>query len=151
MFIWKDTAKQAHVESIGTLEVTKDFNQKALFEATPKLARYWKSWSQNNFDRYGIEIMIDSMKKDGTQSLMVISRGVDKYVTELAVDHTKSVRCDEASSSTGKLVAKKKKGQYSLKRLHLRHQPCRSNNEIGRIYHPFQGLMMTIAAIFRIR
>ena len=38
-------------------------------------------------------------------SIPVISRGVDKYVTEFAVDHTKPVHVDEAPSSTGKLVA----------------------------------------------
>ena len=45
------------------------------------------------------------MKKDGTQSRMVISRGVGKYVTELAVDHTKTIHYVGASSSTEKLVA----------------------------------------------
>ena len=48
---------------------------------------------------------IGSMQKDGTQSRMAISRGVGKYVTEFAVDHTKPFHYDEASSSTGQLVA----------------------------------------------
>ena len=57
-----------------------------------------------HFDRYGIEIKIDSVQEDQTQSWL--SAGcVDKYVTELAVDHTKPTHFDEAPSSTGKFVA----------------------------------------------
>ena len=61
---------------------------------------------------YGIEIKIGSVKKDGTRCCMVISRGVDKYVTELAADHTKPIHYDEASSSTGKLVAIKQRTEH---------------------------------------
>ena len=51
------------------------------------------------------------MQKDRTQSWMVISRGVGKYVTELAVDHTKPFHYDEASSGTGQLVAMEERRQ----------------------------------------
>ena len=37
------------------------------------------------FDRYGIQIKIDSLKKEETQSWMVSSRRVDKYLTELRI------------------------------------------------------------------
>ena len=56
------------------------------------------------FDRRGIEIKIDSMQKDGTQSCMVISKGVDKYVTELAEENKKLIHDEEASSSTRQLL-----------------------------------------------
>ena len=59
------------------------------------------------FDRYGIVLKIDPMNKDGTQSWMVISRSADKHVTELAVDHTRSIHYDEASSNTEKLAGRK--------------------------------------------
>ena len=39
-------APQAHVKNFRILEVTKDPSRKDLFEATPKLVRYWMSWSQ---------------------------------------------------------------------------------------------------------
>ena len=66
------------------------------------------------FDRYKIEIKIDSGQEDGTQSWMVISRCVDKYVTELAVHQTKPIHYDEASSSKEKHVAIKQ-GTEQLK------------------------------------
>ena len=61
------------------------------------------------FDHYGIVLKIDTMNKDGTQSWMVISRSADKYVTEFAVDHTRSIHYDEASSNTEKLAASKQR------------------------------------------
>ena len=82
--------------------MTKDLNRKDLFEAT-------RSHDHKHFDRHGIEIKFGSMEKDGTQSWVVISRGVGKCVTEFAVDHRKPSHCDEASSSTEKSVAIKQR------------------------------------------
>ena len=62
-----------------------------------------------HFDRYGIEIKIDSVQEDGTQSWMVLSSGFHKYVNDLAVDHTKLILCDEPSSSTEKFVPMKQR------------------------------------------
>ena len=36
---------------------------------------------------------------------MVIGRGTERYVTELALDHTEPMRVDERTQSTQKLVA----------------------------------------------
>ena len=58
-----------------------------------------------HFDRYGTEINIGSMMTDGTQSWVVINRDIDKYVTELALAHTKPIHYDAASTSTEKPVA----------------------------------------------
>ena len=136
MFIWKDMTQHAHVENIRILEVTNDLNRKDLFEANTKMGPILEVIVTKHVDRYGIEIKIDSMKKGGgTQSWVVTSRGVDKNVMGLAVDRTKPIHYDEASSSTEKFVAIKQynRGQTCFKRLHLRHQFCRSNNEIGRM------------------
>ena len=51
------------------------------------------------------------MQKDGTQSWMVISRSVDKYVTGLSEENKKPIHCEEASSSTEKLVAMEQREQ----------------------------------------
>ena len=41
------------------------------------------------------------MQKDGTQSWMVITRSVGKYVTELSEKNQKPIHYEEASSRTG--------------------------------------------------
>ena len=51
------------------------------------------------------------MQKDGTQSWIVISRSVKKYVTELLEEHQKPIHCEEVPYRTGQLVAMKQKGQ----------------------------------------
>ena len=43
-------------------------------------------------NRYGIEMRIDSLVQDGSQSWVVISRGVERQVTELSLDCTEPVR-----------------------------------------------------------
>ena len=62
-------------------------------------------------ERYGIQVKIDSMPNDGTQSWIVISRGIKKYVTELPEENKKPIHYEEVASSTGKLVAIKQQEQ----------------------------------------
>ena len=81
------------------------------------------SQDDKQFDRRGIEIKMDFMQKDGTQSWMVSSRDVGRHVTELSEEN--ALRRD---------VFK-----------HWDHWLYRSNNEIGRIHPSFQGLITTIA------
>ena len=50
------------------------------------------------YELYGIEVKIDSLKKDGTKSWVVISRSIVRYVTELALDHNEPMRLDEHCS-----------------------------------------------------
>ena len=64
---------------------------KGLIRGNTKIGPVLEVMVAKLFDRYGLENKIGSMQEDGTQSWMVISRGVDKYVTELAVDHTKPI------------------------------------------------------------
>ena len=98
--IWKDMAVQAHCENTRIFEMLTDQNRKDLFEATPRLVLEINI--TKHIDRHGIEIKIDSMQKDGSQFWIVNSRCIDKYVTELLEENR---LCEEASSSTGKLIA----------------------------------------------
>ena len=54
------------------------------------------------------------MQKDGTQSWIVISRGVHKCATELPEENKKPIHCEEAPSSTGKSEAMQQKEQLKL-------------------------------------
>ena len=80
--------------------------------------RKYKNWSvfevkvTNYLERYGIEIKIDSMQNDGTQSWIVISRGITKYVTQLPEENNKPIHFEEVASSAGKLVAITQKEQF---------------------------------------
>ena len=102
-------AVQVPVENIRLAEMLTD--PKQFLRGNTKIGPVLEVKITKEFDRRGIEIKIDSMQKDGTQSWMVISRGVGKYVTELAVDHTKPFHYEEASSGTGQLVAMEERQQ----------------------------------------
>ena len=41
------------------------------------------------------------MKRDGTKSWVVISRGIERYVTELALDHLEPMRVDNHTVGPG--------------------------------------------------
>ena len=58
----------------------------------------------NYLERYGIEIKTDSMQNDGSQSWIVISRGMNKYVSELPEENGKSIHHEEATTSTGRPI-----------------------------------------------
>ena len=63
-----------------------------------------------HYGRYSIEVQIDSVRGDGTKLWVVISRGVDRYVTEMSAGckqfvHPETVALKDASSSTECLVA----------------------------------------------
>ena len=109
-FSWQDRAQQAHVENIRILEVTTDPSRKDLFEATPKLVRYWKSRWRNNLTVMELKARSNLCRK--TQSWMVLSRGAGKYVSELSEESKKPVHFEDASSSKGKLVAMEQREQF---------------------------------------
>ena len=52
-----------------------------------------------------MEIKIDASAKDGSRSWVVISWGVERYVTELSLDCTDTMHVDADTLSTGKPVA----------------------------------------------
>ena len=54
---------------------------------------------------------IDSMQKDGSQSWIVISRGVNKYVKELPEENSKSIHYEEVTIGAGRPVATQQKEQ----------------------------------------
>ena len=100
-------AVQAHVENIRTLEIP---TQK-IIRGDTKIGPVLEVKIRKQRDRRGIAIKIDSMHKDGTQSWIVFSRRVDKYVTELSEENKKPIHYEEASSSTGQLVAVERRQQ----------------------------------------
>ena len=50
--------------------------------------------------QYGMKIKVNSVKNDGSQSWIVISRGINKYVEDLAEESGKSVHCEEMVTSS---------------------------------------------------
>ena len=54
---------------------------------------------------YGVEVEMDSLAKDGSQSWVVISRSVERYVTKLYLDCTEPMQVDTSTLGTEKLVA----------------------------------------------
>ena len=103
----------------------------------------WQSRLPKPCDRHGMERKIDSMQKDGTQSWMVLNRGVDKYVTNLLRRTRSLFTMKKRLQAQGNLLRWNK--WNNLHRCHLRHQPYRSNNESGRIYPQFRRLLTLIA------
>ena len=87
---WQTSDALVHVENIRLFEMIKDASRKDGFERLQILAQYWKSVA-NELDRCGIVIKIDSMHEDRTQSWIVISRGVSKYVTELPEENKEPI------------------------------------------------------------
>ena len=51
-------------------------------------------------NRYGVEIEVNSMMNGGTRSWVVIRRCIERFVTELALDHTEPMRVNEHTLST---------------------------------------------------
>ena len=61
---------------------------------------------------HGIELRFESLKKDGSQSWIVICRGRNKYVDKLHEENGASIHYEEMAtgSGTAKPVATKQKG-----------------------------------------
>ena len=58
-----------------------------------------------HYGRYGIAINADSLAKCASEPWVVISRGVEGYVTELSLDCTEPMYVDTSALDTGKRVA----------------------------------------------
>ena len=68
-------------------------------------------------NRYGIEIRIDSLSNDGSQSQVMINTGLNKYVTEMPADKPddgQENHDDTSAASTGRAVAKVRPKHTSL-------------------------------------
>ena len=105
----QDNSLQAHVENICKSRNDKRSEPKGFIRGHTRSGLAREDKSTKHFDRHGIEITINSAQKDGTQSWIVISRSIEKYVTELSEENKKPILHEEASSSTGKPVAMKPK------------------------------------------
>ena len=101
------TISDVHVESRGTTISCREHSYprnhertdpKGLIRGTPKMDFVRGIVVIKIFGRYRIEILIDSMGEDGTQSRVAVTRSVERYATELALNHTKPVHCDEGSA-----------------------------------------------------
>ena len=64
-------------------------------------------------DRYGIEIMIESLFDDGTRSWVMIVNGKNKYVTETS-EEARENHIDDIGECTGKPFAKARPKQTSM-------------------------------------
>ena len=53
------------------------------------MTNYTERVGSQDYERVGVEIKIDSMQKDGSQSWTVISRGINHYVIELPAENEK--------------------------------------------------------------
>ena len=113
-----DGAKQdldmlVHVENVRPFEMTKNPNWKRRIRGNVKNGPVLEVKVTNYLERFGIAVEIDSMQNDGTQSWIVISRGIIKYVTELLEENKKPIHFEEVATSAGQLVAMKQKDQSS--------------------------------------
>ena len=61
----------------------------------------------NFLERYEIEVKIDSMQNDGSQSWIVISRGINRYVTDLPEENEKLIHYEELALGAKKPIATK--------------------------------------------
>ena len=84
-----DSDVLVRVENIRLLEMMK-------IQAERMESRGYKNWPSeevkitNYMERVGIEMRINSVQKDGSQSWTVISRSIDQCVTELSEENEKT-------------------------------------------------------------
>ena len=110
-FSWQDLDALAHVENVS-LRVDKGSKPKGLIRGNTKYGPVLEVNATNHLQRYGIEIKMDSVQKDGTQSWIVISRSINKYVTELPEEIKKPIHCEDVALSTVRFVPMKQKQQF---------------------------------------
>ena len=104
------TIPNVHVKGYGTTsswrEDTYPWNDerlylKVFFRGNFKIGLVRGKLVTKRYDRHGIEIIIDSQVDDGTQSWVVISREVEWFVTELALDHRDPIHHEEGPIEHG--------------------------------------------------
>ena len=133
----QDTVRQVFVQKKTYPRSNERSQLKGFIRCSSEIGLVLEVMVPKRCHRDGSQIKIDSLKKEGIQSWMVISRDVEEDVT----DPTKRFR------EPGKLL-RWKKGQSNFYRLHFRRRFCRSNNKSGKKNLP---LMTTIAEIFQTR
>ena len=71
-------------------------------DSIPNLAQPWTFIVTKKNDMYRVEIKINVMKRNGTESWVVINRSVGRYVTELNLGHYDPANSDQHITSSGK-------------------------------------------------
>ena len=84
---------------------------KGLIRGNTKVGSEMEVKVTNHLEHHGIEIMIDSMQNDGSQSWIVISRRMDKCVNELPEETGKSCHFELVTPGAGRPLATKQKEQ----------------------------------------
>ena len=64
---WQDSDVLVHVENTRHFEMMSP-RRKGGFEGIQKLAEYWKVKVADYMERYGLEIKVDPLQNDGSQS-----------------------------------------------------------------------------------
>ena len=99
-----------HAENIRHLEMMKDPHRKGGLRKY-KIGPVLEIKVTYHLYRYGVEIRFDSMKNDGSQSWIVISRSMNKQVNELPEGNGKSILYEEVVTGKGRPFATKQKEQ----------------------------------------
>ena len=109
-------------------------------------SRGYKNWPSeevkitNYMERVGIEMRINSVQKDGSQSWTVISRSIDQYVTELSEENEKPTTKKWFPMRRNPLRQNSRNNSYHHQ-LHFRRLLCRSINGNGKTLQPVETLM----------
>ena len=110
---WQDSDVLVHAEKKRHVETMKDPRRKDGFRGNTNIGPVLEVKVTHHLYQYGIEIKVDSMQNDGSQSWIVISRGLNKYVNDLREENGKYTHWEEATASTGRPVATKQKEQFT--------------------------------------
>ena len=108
--IGKDGPHKHHVENTPNLMTISKHKLMVWLGVRPKLAQFTICGQPDIMVDMAAKGLMDSLANDGSQSWVVISRGVDRYVTELSTACTQSMRpnvhaCVSTAHSTGRPVA----------------------------------------------
>ena len=90
MSIWKDMTVQAHYENICS-SLWWQIRTECLIRDNTEIIGHLKSRLQNNFDRHELKSGSIQRKKTNKSQSIMISRGVDRHVTELSEKKKKPV------------------------------------------------------------
>ena len=127
------------VENVRLLEMMK-------IQAERMESRGYKNWPSeevkitNYMERVGIEMRINSVQKDGSQSWTVISRSIDQCVTELSKENEKPTTKKWFPMRRNPLRQNSMNNSYHH-HLHFRRLFCRSINGNGKPLQPVETLM----------
>ena len=94
-------ATQVYVANVPILETTLTCSKGSIGVNT-KFGASLDGIGTKWYDLYGVEIKLNSLKEDGTMSWVVISRDIERYVLELALNHVDPMRFDQHTMSSAR-------------------------------------------------